>query len=136
MTMTATPVFAQTPIIGIATLTSPTAITARTNITGTTGLTKLTNTSTNGLRVDSIQVKAKGPSVATNVFLWLYDGTTSYLIDEIDISATTPGNTSDSALVTKSMNNGSGLALPATYQLYVSVSVAQDLNILAIGGAY
>lgn len=133
MTMTATPIFAQTPIIAIATLTSPTAITARTNIVGTTGLVKLTDTTTNGLRVDSITVKSKGTSLAASLFVWLYDGTTSYLIDEIDLSAITASTTLASLVGSKYPN---GWTLKPTQQLYVSVTVAQDLNVFAFGGAY
>lgn len=136
MTMTSTPVFVQNPVIGIATLTAPAAVTSRANIVGTTGLTKLTDPSTNGARVDAITVKCKATSVATNVFIWLYNGTTSFLLDEIDVAAVTAANTTDSFVVTKSLGSGNGLSLPPTYQLYVSVSVAQDLNVFATGGAY
>lgn len=131
--MTATPAFAQEPYIGIATLTSPTAITSRANITGTTGLVKLTDTTTKGLRVDALTVKGKGTSSAGIVFIWLYNGTTSYLIDEIDIAAITGSTTLDSVIATK---YPSGLNLMPTQQLYVSVSVAQDLNVFALGGVY
>lgn len=132
------PIAAQSPVIGIATLTTPTAVTSRANITGTTGLTKLTNASTNGTRIDSIIVKCKATSVATNVFLWLYDGTTSYLIDEIDVPSVTASNTVDSSFVSKAFGYGlsSSTSIPATYQLYVSVSVQQDLTVFAMGGSY
>ena len=133
MTMTATPIFAQTPIVAIATLTSPTAVTARTNIVGTTGLVKLTDTSTNGLRIDAITVKSKGTSLAGLVMIWLYDGTTSHLIDEVDLSAITASTTLASFVSNK---YPSGWTLKPTQQLYVSVSVAQDLNVFAFGGAY
>ena len=133
MAMTNTPIFAQTPIVGIATLVTPTALTSRTNITGTTGLTQLTATSTNGTRVDRILVKASATSVATNLFIWIYNGTTSYLFDEIDITVITAANTIDSLLVYKDY---SYLSLPSTYQLFVSVSIQQNLNIFALGGQY
>lgn len=133
MTMTATPIFAQTPIVAIATLTSPTAITSRANITGVTGLVKLTDTTTNGLRVDGITVKGKGTSVSGEVYIWLYDGTTSYLIEEIDISAVTGSATLASFIGSK---YPSGWNLKPTQQLYVSVSTVQDVNVFAFGGAY
>lgn len=133
MSANITPIFPATPVIGIATLTSATAITTRTNITGTTGLTQLTPTSTNGKRVDSITVKGKGTTVAANLFLWLYDGTTSYLFDEIDVSAVTAANTTDAFSVTRTYSN---LVLPATYQLFVSETVQTDVNVFAFGGNY
>lgn len=127
------PIFPATPTIGIATLTSPTPITSRANITGVTGLTELTPVSTNGKRIDAIRVKAKATTVATNLFVWLYNGTTSHLIDEIDIPVVTAANTTDSYYAEKLYSN---MVLPATYQLYVSVTVAQDLNVFAHGGDY
>lgn len=127
------PIFPASPVIGIATLTAATAITARANIVGTTGLTALTVASTNGRRVDSIRVKSKATSVASIVFIWLYDGTTSYLIDELDVSAVTASTTVDSFSVTRSYSDW---VLPATHQLYVSETVQTDLNVFAMGGAY
>ena len=54
------PIFPQTPIVGIASLVSATPVTSRAQITGTTGLVKLTDTSTNGTRIDAIEVVAQG----------------------------------------------------------------------------
>lgn len=128
-----TPIFPLTPIVGIATLTSPSAITSRANITGTTGLTQLTATSTNGTRIDAIQVKGKATNSASNVFIWVYNGTTSYLFDEIDLPATTAANTTDSVLFQRVYQS---FVLPPTYQLFISVSVAADINTYALGGTY
>lgn len=127
------PIFPLTPTIGIATLTTPTAITTRTNIVGTTGLTPLTPPSTNGKRVDSIRIRCKATSVATNLCVWLYNGTTSHLIDEISIGVTTASNTS-AAYVSETLYDN--MVLPATYQLFVSVTVAQDMNVFCHGGDY
>lgn len=127
------PVFPDTPIVGIATLTTPTAVTSRANIPGTTNLTQLTATSTDGLRVDRIAVKAKGNSSAGHVGIWIYNGTTSFLFDEIAVSAVTANTTTASF---STVVDYSTLVLPPTYQLYVSVTVQQDLNIVAFGGGY
>lgn len=127
------PIFPNVPYVGIATLTSATAITSRANITGTTGLVKLTDTSTNGTRVDAITVKGKATTVASIVSVWLYNGTTSFLVDEIDIAAVTASNTVDSFAITKSYT---AMVLPPTYQLYISQTVQTDVNVLAYGGQY
>lgn len=127
------PIFPSAPIVGIATLTAATAITSRANITGTTGLTQLTATSTNGTRIDAITVKGKATTVASNVFIWLYNGTTSYLFDEFDVTAVTAGNTTDSFSLTKTYPN---LVIPATYQLFISETVQTDLTAFAFGGTY
>src|SRR3990167_7998376 len=93
MAVTATPIFAQSPVVGIATLTSPTPITSRANITGTTGLTQLTPTSTNGKRIDAITVKFKETSAAGSIFVFIYNATTSFLFDEFIVAAITASNT-------------------------------------------
>jgi hypothetical protein len=133
MAANTTPIFPLTPIVGIATLTTATAVTSRANITGTTGLTALTATSTNGTRVDAITVKSKATSVASQVSIWIYNGTTSFLFDEINVVVVTAGNTADSFTLTRRYNN---LVLPATYQLYISESVQTDLTVFAFGGQY
>src|SRR5574343_121719 len=133
MAANTSPIFPLTPIIGIATLTTPTAVTSRSNIAGTTNLTQLTATSTDGARVDRIHMHSKGNSSAGSLFIWIYDGTTSHLFDEILISAVTASNTVASF---DSFNNYTTLVLPATYKLYVSVTVQQDCNVFACGGTY
>ena len=127
------PIFPNAPIVGIATLTAAAALTARTNIAGTAGLVQLTATSTNGTRVDSIVIKGKGVTVASNVFIWIYNGTTAYLFDEFDVTAVAAGTTTDSVQLSKNYSN---LVLPPTYQLFVSETVQTDLNVFAFGGVY
>lgn len=138
MAVNTAPIFPLTPVIGIAALASPTALTSRAKITGTTGLTQLTPASSFGKKISMISVKASATTVATNVFVWIYDGTNSHLFDEIDIPVITAANTVDSYFVTKNYESlyGAGIVLPATYQLFVSVSVQQNLNIFAHGGDY
>jgi hypothetical protein len=139
--MTNAAVFPQGPATEIATLTTPTAITSRANITGTTGLTKLTDQpAPNPKRVDAITIKSKGTSLAGILFVWLYDGTTSVLKDEIPITAVTPDSTiTPSFSVTRSyittQPEGS-IQLKVTQQLYVSVTVQQDLTVFATTGQY
>ena len=127
-----TPNFPLTPVVGLASIT--TALTSRANITGTTGLTQLTATSTNGTRVDRIEVTATGASTAAGiVFVWIYNGTTSYLVDEITISAVTPSTTLPAATAYVDYTT---MVLPSTYQLYVSTTITQNLNVAAYGGTY
>lgn len=127
------PIFPLSPVVGIATLTAAAVITTLTNITGTTGLTQLTPVSTNGKRIDAITIKSKATSVASKVAIWIYNGTTSFAFDELDVTATTLSTTGDSFTLTKLYAN---LVLPATYQLYISESVQTDLNVFAFGGDY
>lgn len=133
MAMTNEPVFPQTPKTFIATLTSPTAITSRANITGTTGLVPLTDATTNGFQLDNITVKAKETTVAGTLFIWLYDGTTSYLWKEIDVSAVTASTTVKSF---ESSTDYENTNLIPTQRLYVSSTIDQDFTIFANGGAW
>jgi len=127
------PIFPLTPVIGVGTLVSATPITSNANITGTTGLVQLTATSTNGTRIDNITVRAQGTSVASTVYIWIYNGTTSYLFDMIDISAITASTTVDSAYVSRAYTS---LTLPPTYQVYISQTVQTNVNVFAFGGTY
>lgn len=127
------PIFPAAPVIGIASLVSATPITSRADITGTTGLRQLTATSTNGARIDQITVSSKGTSVAGTVDLWVYDGTTSHYFASFDITANTASTTVDPFTVSRSFTN---LVLPATYQLFISETVQQDLSVFALGGSY
>ena len=133
MAANTSPIFPLTPIVGIATLTTATAITSRANITGTTGLTLLTATSTNGTRIDSIVVTAKGTSLANLVDIWIYNGTTSFLYAEIAVTAITANTTTAAYTITTTFNT---LTLPPTYQLYISEQVQSDLTVFAFGGQY
>lgn len=127
------PIFPAAPIVGIATLTAAAAITSRANIVGTAGLTQLTAASTNGARIDAIVIKGKGVTVASNIGIWIYNGTTSFLYDEMDVTAITAANTTDSFLLQRNYTN---LVLPPTYQLFISETVQTDLNVFALGGVY
>lgn len=127
------PIFPLSPIVGIATLTTATAVTSRANITGTAGLVKLTDTSTNGTRVDAITVTGKATTVASIVGIWIYNGTTSFLFDEILVTVVTASTTVAAFNSTKIYSN---LVLPPTYQIYISETVQTDLNIVAFGGQY
>lgn len=127
------PIFPVAPVVGIATLSLASVITSRANIAGTTGLTELTPTSTEGKRIDAIQVKGKGTTVASQLFVWIYNGTNSYLYDEITIDAVTAGDTAESFSYTRTYQN---LVLPATYKLYISETVQTDLTAFAFGGDY
>lgn len=129
MTVTANSIITpQTVGNSIATLTSPTAITSRANITGTTGLVALKPVTTNGTKCYEIKWKSKGTSSAGQLFIWRFNGTTSFLEDELPIAGVTPSTTVASESNKKTYAN---LGLLATEALYCSVTVAQDLNVFA-----
>ena len=127
------PIFPQVPIIGIASLVSNTAVTSRSVIVGTTGLTQLTANSTNGTRVDFIEVQGQGTTVATIMNIWINDGTNSYLADEIVLPAATANTTSVAA---SNIISYTRMTLPATYRLFVSQQVSANVTVFAFGGQY
>jgi len=127
------PIFPNAPIIGIASMVSNTAVTARTNIVGTTGLTQVLANSTNGTRVDFVEVQGQGTTVATIVNLWINDGTNSYLFDEISLPAATANTTVFASSNTISYTR---LTLPPTYRLFTSQQVSANVTVFAFGGTY
>lgn len=127
------PIFPAAPVVGIASLVSATPVTSYANITGTTGLIQLTATSAEGTRVDNIVVKAQGTTVSSTVSIWINDGTTSRIFDEIDVPALVASTTVDSFVLSRGYTN---LTLPPTFRLFVSQTVATNVNVFAFGGTY
>jgi hypothetical protein len=100
--------------------------------------------STNGLRIDSIQVNNCGTGISTAnaaqiVNIWLWDGTTAFMIAEIPVLATTPSTTA--AAFTTTFTFPQPLNMPAAFALYASTTVTTTaagtaLQVTAYGGAY
>lgn len=148
MAVTATPIFAQTPYAKSLTLAAQTACTTRaptaTASLAGANITAFVPASTNGMRIDSIQVNACGTSISTVnaaniVGIWMWDGTTAFLIQEITVTAVTPSTTAAAFTVTFSFPTP--LSLPAAFALYASVAVTTTaagtaLMVTALGGAY
>jgi len=148
MAVTATPIFAQTPYAISLTLAARTACTTRAP-TATASLAganiiAFVPASTNGLRIDSIQINNCGTGISTAnaasiVGIWMWDGTTAFLIQEILVTAVTPSTTV--AAFTSTYTFPIALNLPAAFALYASVAVTTTaagtaLMVTAFGGAY
>ena len=147
MSMTATPIFAQTPFIKsiglITTLACTTRAPTATASLAAANIIELTPVSVNGRRIDSIEVAAAassntGATVAGLIGIWVWDGTVATLIDEISVSAVTPSATVPSFTAQKTYTN---LILPAAFKVFVSTSVALSaattaLSVTASGGDY
>jgi hypothetical protein len=146
--VTATPIFVQAPLIGYLDMSAVTACTTR-GKTATASLAganilQLLNTTTNGCRIDSIQVNACSTSItaataANLVGIWIWDGTNAQLYTEIAVSALTPSTTTAAFTTTVTLTNP--LVLPATYKLYASVTVTTTaattaLQVFTFGGSY
>jgi hypothetical protein len=99
--------------------------------------------STNGRRIDKIQVQAASTAIGATtaaqlVIIWMSDGTTAYPIDEIVVAAQAPSATAVSFNTSKLYSN---LVLPAGFTLWASTTVATTasttaLVVTAFGGDY
>ncbi len=143
------PIFPLTPWAGSASLAAVSACTTRGPIAhASLGSTpcfavQLAAVSTNGKRIDAIQVKADSTAitaatVAQTVIVWMSDGTTAYPIDEILITATTPSTTVASFITSRTYTT---LVLPPACSLWVSTTIATTasttaLVVTAFGGDY
>ncbi len=141
------PIYPLTPYAVSASLAATTACTTRaptvTASLAAANIVSFVPVSSNGLRIDKIQIQACSSSftaatAAQTVSIWMWDGTTAYMIDEIAISALTPSTTIASFTTSKFYTN---LVLPATFALYMSTSVTTTasttaLSAIAFGGAY
>lgn len=123
--MAGSPVFAVTPILSTVSIaTQDTSLTAPTNF-GT-----LITGSSNGRRISEIVVKCAATSAAAIVRVFLYDGTTHFLFDEIAIAAATSSNTVTTTRVSTLYNN---LILPSSsWSIRVTTSIAQTTHVTAL----
>ena len=148
MAVTSTPIFAQTPYVKTLSMAAQDACTTRApTATGSTAgayIVLFVPTSTNGLRIDSIQVNACGTGItttnATNIVgIWADDGTNAYLITEILVTVVAPSTLI--AAFTTTYTFPIPLNLPAAFTLKASVTVQTSaggtaLQVTAFGGAY
>ncbi len=147
MPVTATPIFAQTPYAKSTSFAATTACTTRAP-TATASLAganifEICPVSTNGRRIDKITVNAcsssiTAPTAAQLVGIWLWDGTTAYLIDEIVVALQTPSTTAGAFIVSKTYDT---LVLPAAFKLFGSTTVTTTasttaLSVTVFGGDY
>ena len=147
MAANTSPIFPGVPYAVNGSLAAVSACTTRAP-TATAGLAAanilpLAPASSNGRRIDKIQVQACSSSisaatVAQVVGIWMHDGATAYLVDEIQVSAQTPSTTGTAFQTGKSYSN---LVLPPAFSLYMSTTVAATasttaLSVQVFGGDY
>ena len=124
--MAASPVFAVTPrMTAVSITTADSSYTAPTNVG-----TLITGAST-GTRISEIVVKCAATSAAAIVRIFLYDGSTYWLFDEVTIAAATGSSTVQQTRVSTTYNN---LILPsASWSVRVTTSVSQATHVTALG---
>lgn len=125
--MATTPAFATTPRVAAVNI-----ATANTNRDGTGTIGTLITGVAAGTRITEIVVKAVGVTTAGMVRVFLYDGTTYYLFDEISVAAVaSPGASTQTTRVSTTYTN---LVLPsASWSVRVSTHNAESINVTALG---
>jgi hypothetical protein len=126
--MATTPQFAATVRTGAVSIgTADTSRTAPTNV-GT-----LFSAGSNGSRVDEIDIVAAGTTTAGVVRIFVYNGSTYYLLREVLVSATTPSTT---VAVFSNTLVFSNLVIPSGYSIRVTTNNAETFHVTAFGGDF
>ena len=127
--MATAPQFAATVRNALGTL--ATADTARSG-TPTNPVTIFTAGSS-GSRIDEIDIIATGTTTANVIRLWIYNGTTYYLFQEILVTAITPSVTQ---AVFSSISTFNNFMLPTGYSLRATTNNTEGYNVIAFGGDF
>jgi hypothetical protein len=124
--MAVSPSFAAVPRIGNVNIS-----TAEASYTAPTNFGTLITGASTGTRIAEIVVKNAATSSAAIVRIFLHDGTTYWLFDEVTIAAATGSATVQQTRVSTSYNN---LILPsASWSIRVTTSVSQATHVTALG---
>ncbi len=127
--MATTAQFTATPKVGVAVIS--TANTGRDG-TGTLGIVFTAGAS--GSRIERVQIKAQATTTAGMVRLFVHNGTTSYLLTEIQVAPATPSGTLSAYEATFVFDGG--LVIPTGYSLRASTNNAESFNVIALGGDF
>lgn len=124
--MAVNPQFAATPRIGAVNV-----ATANANRDGTGAVATLITGASTGTRIAEIVVQARDTTTAGMVRIFLFDGTTYRLFDEVAIAAATVSASVKGTRVSTVYNN---LILPsASWSIVVSTHNAQSMDVIALG---
>jgi hypothetical protein len=120
--MALSPQYASTPINGAVNIATANALRDGTGTLGT-----LITASGNGIRVDDIYITATGTTTAGTIRMFLSNGTTNYLIQELIVSANTVSSTNPAW--SQPINN-KGLVLQSGWSIKFSTEKAESFNIV------
>jgi hypothetical protein len=120
--MALAPQYASTPINGAVNIATANALRDGTGTLGT-----LITASGNGMRVDDIYITATGTTTAGTVRMFLSNGTTNYLIQELIVSAVTVSAT---VPAWSQPINSKGLVLQSGWSLKFSTEKAESFNVV------
>jgi hypothetical protein len=122
--MAASPTFTSTPRIGAAAV-----ATANTNRDGTGTLVDILTGVTAGTKVTSVVVQATVTTTAGMIRLYINDGSTSRLFDEITVAAAT---VSASVAASRTVRTYTDLVLPSGHKLQASTHNAENHIVTAL----
>jgi hypothetical protein len=126
--MASTPNFAATPrCSSVSISTADTSRTAPTNV-GT-----LFTAGASGSRIDEIDITATGTSTSNIVRIFIYNGTTYFLLQEITITAITPSASVASFTTAITFNS---LVIPSGSSVRVTTNNAESYDVTAFGGDF
>lgn len=127
--------YASTPKFGSANLT-----TADTSLTAPTTVGTIVTAGASGTRIDYIDIQGVATTVAGLINLFVYDGTTYVLWQQVPVQVVTSSTTVPAFVANLSSNNNSNimpLTLPTGYSLRATTSVAQTgIRVNAYGGDF
>jgi hypothetical protein len=126
--MATTPNFASTVrYSGVSISTADTSRTAPTNV-GT-----VFTAGSSGSRIDEVTITAAGTSTSNVVRLFIYTGSTYYLLQEILAIAITAGASTASYTTTIAFNN---FVLPSGHSLCATTHASETYHVSAFGGDF
>jgi len=124
--MASDPSFAATPKVGSGLVPG----TADTSLTAPTNTTTIVTGGSNGTKIEEIVVEGVGTTLGGLVNIFLYDGTTHHLYDQVAVSAITVSAT---ATAFREVLRYVNLVLPSnTWQLRVANTVAGNVSLLKV----
>jgi len=133
--MSTTAQYASTPVFGAALLT-----TADTSLTAPTTVGTVLTAGASGTRIDFIEVMGVATTVSGIVNLFIYDGTTYHLWQQIPVLPVTVSTTATSFTSTISTNNTPNnlpMIIPTGYSLRATTTIAQTgVKVIAYGGNF
>jgi len=124
--------YASVPKVGIGTIS-----TANTNRDGTGTIGTVFTAGSSGSRIDAINIQATATTTAGMIRLFVYDGTTAHLINEIPVTAITPSGTLPAwaaQLNTNTMTQILPIVIPTGYSLRAATNNAESFKVIALGG--
>ena len=127
--------YASTPKVGSATLT-----TADTSLTAPTTVGTIVTAGTSGTRIDYIDIQGVATTVAGLINLFIYDGTTYILWNQVPVQIVTSSTTVPAFAAYLSSNSNANimpLTLPTGYSLRATTSITQTgVRVTAYGGDF